>query len=74
MSENQDRDYSNGEITVHWKPGKCIHSAVCVKGLHAVFNTKARPWINMQAADSGTIRKQVSQCPSGALSFSEDTK
>ena len=32
--------YTNGEVTVVWKPGVCIHSGICVKGLPEVFDNK----------------------------------
>lgn len=64
-----NKNYSNGEITVVWQPDLCIHSTKCFKGLSAVFNPQQRPWINMEAASTEEIRKQVEQCPSGALSF-----
>ena len=63
------KQYSNGEVTVVWKPDICIHSGICVKGLHSVFNTKASPWININGAGTDEIIKQVEACPSGALSY-----
>ncbi|AFL86023.1 arabinose efflux permease family protein [Belliella baltica DSM 15883] len=27
------KEYSNGDVTITWKPEKCIHSGACVKGL-----------------------------------------
>ena len=64
--------YSNGEVTVVWKPKSCQHSALCWKGLIEVFNPKVRPWIKMDGASTGRIIKQVKKCPSGALSFYMD--
>lgn len=61
--------YTNGEVTVNWKPDLCKHSGRCVFGLPSVFNVAKRPWINMQGADTATIVHQVQQCPTGALSF-----
>jgi len=73
MSDSQ-KAYSNGEITVIWKPGVCIHSAKCVQGLGDVFNVHARPWINLDGSSSNRIIRQVEQCPSGALSYIRDEK
>ncbi len=67
--ETITKEYSNGEITIVWKPSQCIHSTLCWKGLINVFNPKNRPWINIQGADTETIRQQVENCPSGALSY-----
>jgi len=61
--------YSNGEITVVWKPDVCIHSGICARGLARVFDPKRRPWIELHHADSATISAQVARCPSGALSL-----
>ncbi len=61
--------YNNGEITILWQPHICIHSGICARGLHQVFDPARRPWIDMSHADSNTIREQVKKCPSGALSI-----
>ena len=61
--------YSNGEVTVIWKPDVCIHSAKCFKGLPEVFDPRKRPWVNIEGATTERIIEQVNICPSGALSF-----
>ena len=61
--------YNNGEITVIWQPGICIHSAICFKGLAEVFDPRRRPWIDMSQAETSKIIEQVKKCPSGALSI-----
>jgi uncharacterized Fe-S cluster protein YjdI len=68
MSESE-KTYTNGEITVIWKPGVCIHSAKSVQGLGEVFNVNARPWINKDGSGTDRIIKQLDQCSSGALSY-----
>ena len=73
MSESE-KAYTNGEITVIWKPGVCIHSGKCVKGLGEVFNVKTHPWINMGAVKTERIIQQVEQCPSGALRYVRSEK
>jgi len=66
------KKYSNGEITIVWKPGTCIHSTFCWNksmGLPEVFNPKERPWIKPENATTDKIIEHVKNCPSGALSF-----
>lgn len=64
-----EKRYTNGDITVVWKPDVCSHSGLCWRGLNAVFNPRVRPWINMDGADTEAIIAQVETCPSGALSW-----
>lgn len=66
---NIKKEYSNGEITVVWKSGKCMHSGNCVRNLSAVFNPKERPWIRMNNSSTTEIISAVEKCPSGALTF-----
>ncbi|MDG5492807.1 (4Fe-4S)-binding protein [Psychroserpens sp. SPM9] len=63
------KEYTNGELTITWEAEKCIHSAICVNGLGEVFQPKERPWINMDAASTEALVKQVKACPSGALGY-----
>jgi uncharacterized Fe-S cluster protein YjdI len=66
------KKYTNGEITIVWKPTVCIHSTLCWKGaggLIDVFNPMEKPWIKPGGADTDTIVSQIKKCPSGALSF-----
>lgn len=63
------KEYSNGEVTIVWKPELCIHSAICAKGLPKVFQPREKPWIKQEAATSQEIMDQVNKCPSGALSY-----
>ena len=66
------KEYTNGELTIVWKPAGCIHSRNCwnaVTGMPHVFNPRERPWIKMGTESSQRIAEQVSKCPSGALSF-----
>ncbi|MEM9717705.1 MAG: (4Fe-4S)-binding protein [Bacteroidota bacterium] len=63
------RTYTNGEITVVWKPNLCKHTGVCLRGLPKVFSLRQRPWINMTAASSEEIVQLVDECPSGALTI-----
>ncbi|MBS1525679.1 MAG: (4Fe-4S)-binding protein [Bacteroidetes bacterium] len=70
--EDITKKYENGEITVTWQPHLCAHSGNCVRGLPAVFDNTAKPWINIHKADSNAIIDQVKRCPSGALSVTQN--
>lgn len=63
------KHYTNGEVTVVWKNGLCIHSAICIRGLPQVFDVNASPWVNINGASTEQIIAQVKKCPSGALSY-----
>ncbi len=67
--QNITKEYTNGEVTVVWKPGLCMHSKICFNGLPEVFDPEARPWVNMDGAETDRIVQQVKKCPSGALSY-----
>lgn len=68
------KKYSNGEITIVWKPYLCIHSQKCFTGLPEVFDPAKRPWINASGAETKKIISQVEQCPSKALSFFKNSE
>ena len=63
------KEYTNGEITVVWQPGLCIHSGVCFHTLPDVFKPRERPWVQMDKSDTESIKATVNACPSGALSL-----
>lgn len=72
MEKDITKKYTNGEVTVVWKPSMCIHSTICWKeatGLPQVFNPRKKPWIEIAGAGTEHIVAQVDKCPSGALSF-----
>jgi uncharacterized Fe-S cluster protein YjdI/CDGSH-type Zn-finger protein len=67
--EDITKKYSNGEVTIVWKPKQCIHSAICFHGLGDVFDPKKRPWVTPEKSTTEKIVEQVNKCPSGALSY-----
>ena len=67
--DNITKKYSNGEVTIVWKPKECIHSGICFRGLNEVFDPRKRPWITPEHSTTDKIIEQVKKCPSGALSY-----
>ncbi|MEN9685331.1 MAG: hypothetical protein RLZZ28_1117 [Bacteroidota bacterium] len=67
-------NYTNGAITVVWKPETCAHSKKCWTQLRQVFDPLKKPWINMEGSSTEAIIEQVGKCPSGALSYFFNTE
>ena len=68
------KEYSNGEITIKWQPNLCQHAGVCVKTLPKVYNPNKSPWITIENATTEELKNQINKCPSGALSFYENSE
>ena len=69
MNKDRKIEYTNGEITIVWKPGVCQHSGNCVRALPNVYKPKDRRWIQMENATTAQLLQQLPTCPSGALSY-----
>jgi len=67
--EDITKKYTNGEVTIVWKPEVCIHSKMCWKGLSEVFDPRKRPWITPEHSTTEKIVAQVDKCPSKALTY-----
>lgn len=63
------KEYKKEDLTIEWDSKKCIHSAICAKGLPSVFKPKDRPWIQTENGSAQEIMDTVDKCPSGALSY-----
>lgn len=63
------KEYTNGEVTIVWQSGKCIHSGNCVGNNPDVFKPKEQPWVNPENATTEKIMDTIDKCPSGALSY-----
>lgn len=68
-SFRRGRKYSNGEITVYWKPDSCVHASHCYRELIDVFDPGKRPWVDMSGAATEEIIETVDMCPTDALTW-----
>lgn len=68
-SFKRGRKYTNGEITVYWKPDSCVHASHCYRELIEVFDPGKRPWVDMYGAISELIIDTVDMCPTDALTW-----
>ncbi len=69
MKKKIKKEYTNGELTIVWKPEMCIHAAICVQTLPRVYNPAAKPWITIGDANTEELKAQINKCPSSALSY-----
>lgn len=69
MNKSRNRVYSNGEITIYWRAGECVHATLCYSELRSVFDPMRRPWVNAQGASTEKIKDIIERCPSEALTF-----
>lgn len=70
--ENIKKEYTNGEVTVVWQSGKCIHSGNCVRNNPDVFQPREKPWIKIDGSSTEKIIDTVKKCLSGALTYYEN--
>lgn len=63
------QSYSAPGITVTFDPNLCIHSAVCLRALPAVFDVGRRRWVAPEAATVAEVTEAIDRCPSGALRY-----
>ena len=62
-------EFTNGEVTIVWQSGKCIHSANCVRNNPEVFKPKEKPWITPEGSSTDKIIDIIKKFPSGALTY-----
>ena len=59
--------YDGDNATVTWDAKRCIHASECVRRLPAVFDAKAKPWVQPGSSDADTLASAIYHCPTGAL-------
>jgi uncharacterized Fe-S cluster protein YjdI/CDGSH-type Zn-finger protein len=63
------RTYEKDDLTVFWDSTRCIHTGICLRSLHSVFNLKNRPWVDLYGAEAEEVMATVRKCPTGALRY-----
>jgi CDGSH-type Zn-finger protein/uncharacterized Fe-S cluster protein YjdI len=61
------RRYESQGAVVLYDAARCIHAAECVRGLPAVFDPQAKPWIRPESANANELAAVICRCPTGAL-------
>ena len=72
-TKDTTRVYDDGRIRVLWDATLCIHTAICLRRLPGVFNTEARPWVNLNGGEADDIAATIRACPTGALRYEGGT-
>ena len=67
MKADHQHRYEGSGLTVLFDKSRCIHAAECVRGLPDVFDTRQRPWVQVDRASRQEVLAVVERCPSGAL-------
>ena len=67
MPEFKVLRYEGAHATVTWDAKRCIHARECVRGLPAVFDANAKPWVEPDAANVDALATTIARCPTGAL-------
>ena len=63
------RTYERPELRVLWDATLCVHVGNCLRALPEVFDTNARPWVNVSGATADRVAEAIRTCPSGALRY-----
>ncbi len=69
MEKEIVKQYEKEDLTIFWKPKRCIHSEICWRTLPEVYKPKEKPWIQPENATVAELKAQIEKCPSGALTY-----
>lgn len=72
--DKNERSYTNGDITVHWKPRECVHAGTCFREMRKVFDPSRRPWIDLTQGETDAIIDIVERCPTDALTYDKNNQ
>ena len=63
------RTYENDALRVFWDSSRCIHTGLCLRLGGGTFDTRRRPWVDLDAADTDSVVSAIEACPTGALRY-----
>lgn len=61
--------YEGAEISVTYNPRLCSHAAECGKRAGHIFDSTAKPWVQLDNGTVDEVRAVVAACPSGAFAL-----
>ena len=71
MPESKIHRYEGTNVVVTYDVARCIHARECARGLPAVFDPMAKPWVSPDAANVDALEATIERCPSGALKLAD---
>lgn len=62
-------EYSNGELTIVWKPEVCIHAGICAEIFSEPCQPQEEALVNVESTTRERLISLINKCPSGALTY-----
>ena len=74
--DSKDRldSYVGKKITIQDNRAICAHAGICTDSMPSVWRMRVEPWIDPDAGDVEAIIETIKKCPSGALSYSIESR
>jgi CDGSH-type Zn-finger protein len=61
--------YEGAEISITYNPRLCSHAAECARIAGHIFNSTAKPWVELDNGTTDEVKSVVAACPSGAFAL-----
>ncbi len=61
--------YEGAEISITYNPRLCSHAAECARIAGHIFDSTAKPWVQLDNGTVDEVKAVVAACPSGAFAL-----